>query len=99
MVDEVVTVLADVLKIVESENQDVTWAGAWWDEPRDMVSDLRNHLARLRKGDTSRMAELRLLFLPTGPLQEVSISSGWSTRYLKLAAQFDAATGGNTQEG
>ena len=90
----VVAVLEDVLKIVETETQDVSWAGGWWDEPADMTADLRDHLSRLRQADTSRMAELKVLFLPTGPLQEVSISSGWGTRFLDLAARFDAASTG-----
>lgn len=94
MVSGLVAVLEDVLKIVETETQDVSWAGGWWDEADDMTADLRDHLSRLRQADTSRMAELKVLFLPTGPLQEVSISSGWSTRYLDLAARFDAASNG-----
>jgi hypothetical protein len=85
------SVLADVLRIVETEPQDVGWASAW-DEAGDMVSDLRDHLSRLQRGDTSRMPELNALFLPTGPLQEVSISSGWGSRYLDLADRFDATS-------
>jgi hypothetical protein len=94
VVDSVVRVLEDVLKIVETRTQNVDWAGGWWDEAGDMVADLRDHLSRLRRADTSRMDELRTLFLPTGPLQDVSISSGWGTRYVELAARFDAASAG-----
>ena len=28
-------------------------------------------------------------FAPTGPLQEISISNGWSEMFLKLAEQYD----------
>jgi hypothetical protein len=34
-----------------------------------------------------------VLFLPTGPIQEVSISSGWSEDYLRLAGLVDEITG------
>jgi hypothetical protein len=34
---------------------------------------------------------LRVLFAPTGPLQEVSVHSGWGDAFLALAERFDAA--------
>jgi hypothetical protein len=34
---------------------------------------------------------LRLLFGPTGPLQETSIASGWADEFLLLAARVDDA--------
>jgi hypothetical protein len=34
---------------------------------------------------------LSILFAPTGPIQEVSLSSGWGGEFLKLASTFDAA--------
>jgi hypothetical protein len=33
-----------------------------------------------------------LLFAPTGPIQEVSLSSGWGETFLELAERVDAAT-------
>ncbi|WP_194814929.1 hypothetical protein [Nocardia sp. XZ_19_385] len=37
----------------------------------------------------ARPHTLVVLFAPTGPLQDLSISSGWAERYLELAARFD----------
>jgi hypothetical protein len=34
---------------------------------------------------------LSILFAPTGPIQEVAISSGWGEEFLTLAGRFDAA--------
>jgi hypothetical protein len=34
---------------------------------------------------------MEVLFAPTGPIQEVSISSGWGEAFLSLAERFDAA--------
>jgi len=34
---------------------------------------------------------MRVLFAPTGPIQEVSLSSGWGDAFLKIAEQFDRA--------
>jgi hypothetical protein len=90
VIREVVQVVEDVLAILEAEPQDVAWSR--WDEPAEMVADLRDHVALLRRGDVSQVPELRLLFAPTGSLQEVAISSGWGERFLGLAARFDAAS-------
>ncbi|MEH1017773.1 hypothetical protein V6U90_32480 [Micromonospora sp. CPCC 206060] len=37
---------------------------------------------------------LTVLFAPTGPIQEVSLSSGWGDEFLALADRFDAALAG-----
>jgi hypothetical protein len=34
---------------------------------------------------------LSWVFAPTGPLQEVSLRSGWGAEFLAFAARFDAA--------
>ncbi|WP_144126591.1 hypothetical protein [Catellatospora sichuanensis] len=36
---------------------------------------------------------LSVLFAPTGPIQEVALSSGWGEEFLTLAARFDDASG------
>ncbi|MFF5235251.1 hypothetical protein [Dactylosporangium sp. NPDC000521] len=37
---------------------------------------------------------LSILFAPTGPIQEVAISSGWGDAFLEPADRFDAAVAG-----
>lgn len=82
-------VVVDVAALVETRPQDLDWT-RWADQPT-MVADLRDHIRRLRACDASRLDELRLIFAPTGSLQEASISSGWAETYLLLAARFDSA--------
>ncbi len=36
---------------------------------------------------------LTVLFAPSGPIQEVSLASGWSDTFLGLASRFEAAMG------
>ncbi|MBO4205877.1 hypothetical protein [Micromonospora echinofusca] len=38
---------------------------------------------------------LTILFAPTGPIQEVSLSSGWGDEFVALADRFDAAMAGH----
>jgi ferredoxin len=37
--------------------------------------------------------DLSVLFAPTGPIQEVGVSSGWGEAFLELAERFDRAAG------
>lgn len=82
-------VVAEVVALVETRPQDLGWTQ--WDDQPTMVADLHDHIRRLRTDDASRVDELRVVFAPTGSLQEASISSGWAETYLVLAARFDAA--------
>lgn len=40
-------------------------------------------------GNELNRDELKLLFAPTGDLQETSIANGWAEEYLSLSAKFD----------
>ena len=54
------------------------------------AEEIDAHIARFARAarDTGWMA---VLFLPTGPIQEVSLSSGWGDEFVALADRFDRA--------
>ncbi|GAA4581424.1 hypothetical protein GCM10023194_12620 [Planotetraspora phitsanulokensis] len=84
---EALRIMEEVLAIVQSVPHDTSWTSYEdWDAA---VADIRDHVERLRLGDLSRRSDLRLLFAPTGRLQELAIGNGWSGRYLTLAGRFD----------
>ncbi|MEU7767644.1 hypothetical protein AB0B25_21275 [Nocardia sp. NPDC049190] len=87
-VAEIVDILDHVLAIVQRVPQDLTWQARYSDE-RELVDDLTDHAGRIRRGDVSRMSDLRFLFLPTGPLCEIAASSGWLDVYAMLGNRFD----------
>ena len=58
-----------------------------------LLAELDQHAARLAVGDLSAKGALQRLFAPTGPLQEISISSGWGEEFLELARALDRAMG------
>jgi hypothetical protein len=86
---ELVSVLKAAKALVTRKGNEFAWS-SWMDEA-DAVRELDEHIARLEKGDLSKAEDLRVLFLPTGPMQELSLSSGWADEFLKLADRFDAA--------
>ncbi|GAB0107101.1 hypothetical protein JMUB6875_60930 [Nocardia sp. JMUB6875] len=60
-----------------------------YDEVDDLVSDLDQHVARLRQGDLSGLRELGFLFAPAGSFCEIAASSGWLDEYAELGNRFD----------
>ena len=63
------------------------------DGRRAGLQELNGHIAGLEAGEPMRRIRLETLFAPTGPLQEVSVSSGWGEEFLNMARRFDAAMG------
>jgi hypothetical protein len=88
--DDVAQLVGELVELVESSPQDLSFAGYWSDRD-DVLTDLRDHHDRLRRGDTSRLSLLKTLFNPAMPLQDMAMASGWGDRYLRLAARFDEA--------
>ena len=54
-----------------------------------ILNSLDSCLVQLSDGSSLNVNELKLLFLPTGPLQETSIDNGWGDEFLELASEFD----------
>jgi hypothetical protein len=85
---QLVEIIDDLLTIVQSNRQDLNWQPDYSNE-RDLIEDLRDHAERMRRGDSSRLPELRYVLLPTGALNEIAFSSGWGESYVRLANRFD----------
>ena len=78
--------LAAVLRCISA-----AWSGY---EPDELRSEIYSFLERAGAGqslDEAGRGRLRLLFAPTGALQETFISSGWGREFVELAARFDDA--------
>lgn len=63
-----------------------------WDDTTHAVREIDQHLNELQSGHVPTQA-MWVVFAPTGKLQEVSLSSGWSEEYMELASRFDDALG------
>jgi hypothetical protein len=94
---ELAGILNDVVAVCEASPQNVDWAG--YEDQSELLEDLRQHIRRLRTGDLRGLSDLRVLFLPTGPLQDIAIDSGWHEIYLVLASRFDEAYRRQIHEG
>jgi hypothetical protein len=91
---ELAAVLRRIAELLSRDDCDVGWST--YERPEEIRAEIEPLLekadAGVALGDGER-ARLRLLFAPTGPLQEASISSGWGTEFLSLATRFDQPPG------
>jgi hypothetical protein len=58
---------------------------------RDALEEIDTLLSALRAGIIPSALTLHVLFAPTGPIQEVSLNSGWGDVFIELADRFDNA--------
>jgi hypothetical protein len=63
-------------------DSDYSWSS--WEDTADAVAEIDALLAQLRDGVVPA-GQLAVVFGPTGPMQEVSLSSGWGDDFTSLA--------------
>jgi hypothetical protein len=94
------TALASVLEeargLLAAAENDFSWSS--WRDQHDALDEIDALLSELRSGILPSALTLHVLFAPTGPIQEVSLSSGWGDVFIELAQRFDdAMAGGNVE--
>ena len=67
-------------------DNDFSWSS--WPDQAAALAEIDQHLDWLSRGG---VPDLSLLLVPTGPAQEVSLSSGWGEEYLQVAERIEAA--------
>ena len=82
-------VLREARGLLASPGDDFVWSS--WHGPADALAELDGLIGSLEAGRLPARHAITVLFAPTGPIQEVSLSSGWSERFVELAEECDAA--------
>jgi hypothetical protein len=80
-------ILTDARALLARPANDFSWSS--WKDQEAALAEVDALIAEVRLGQ--RPETLDVLFLPTGPIQEVSLSSGWAREFLELADRYDAA--------
>jgi hypothetical protein len=62
-----------------------------WRDGEAALREIDTLIAAVASGAMPEPTHVELLFAPTGPIQEVSLSSGWGQAFLELAERVDAA--------
>jgi hypothetical protein len=82
--DRLIAILVETRELLASPRNDFAWSS--WRDQDAALAEIDALLSQLRSGS---MPELSILFAPTGPIQEVSVSSGWGGRFLELSSRLD----------
>ena len=87
--EKLVAVLREAAVLLARPQNDFAWSS--WEDAGEAQTEISRHIAALEAGELPPRLQLTVLFAPTGPIQEVSISSGWGEEFLSLAERFDRA--------
>lgn len=81
---KLITVLKETRAFLALESNDFSWSS--WRDQDQAIAEIDSIIAELENGS---VPDIRVLFAPTGSIQEVSLSSGWGREFLELAERFD----------
>ena len=68
---------------------DFSWSS--WEDQKAALDEIDAHIEQVLAGV---VPNIHVLYAPTGPIQEVSLSSGWGHEFIALADRFDNAMAG-----
>jgi hypothetical protein len=92
-VDDARQQLANVLRearaLLALPGNDFAWSS--WGDADAALAEVDGLVATLEAGRLPSRLIVSALFAPTGPIQEVSLSSGWADEFLALATRCDTA--------
>jgi hypothetical protein len=88
-VARLVSIFEEARGLLTAADNDFTWSS--WRDREDALVEIDTLLSELRSGILPSARTLVVLFAPTGPIQEVSLSSGWGDAFIALAERFDDA--------
>ena len=81
---KLLTLLKETRALISRDGNDFSWSS--WRDQDHAISERDAIIAEVEKGF---IPEIGVLFAPTGPIQEVSLRSGWGNEFLELAERFD----------
>ena len=82
-------VLREARSLLARPGNNFDWSS--WEDAEAALREVDGLIAAIELGKLPERIAVSVLFAPTGPIQEVSISSGWAKEFLDLASRFDAA--------
>ena len=82
--NKLITILREAKAFLALDGNDFSWSS--WRDQNQAIYEIDSIIIKLENGS---VPDIRVLFAPTGPIQEVSLSSGWGHEFIELAEQFD----------
>ena len=88
--DALLDALRETRALLARPENNFDWSS--WENGEAALREIDVLIASLNDGTLRDPKDVTVLFAPTGPVQEVSVSSGWGDAFLELADRVDAAT-------
>ncbi|MBA4361660.1 MULTISPECIES: hypothetical protein [Pseudomonas] len=85
--ERLIHILEASIELVSMEENNFDWSS--WEDAAAAEAELLGLVNLLKAGTLPERLKVAVLFAVTGPLQEVSLSSGWANTFLRLAGTFD----------
>lgn len=89
MDSEFIALLERIAMRLESSH-DPVWSSASVEDMRELLS---GSIAALKRQEEPDIESLKLAFLPTSSIQEISMENGWAEDYLRMAGELDKFIG------
>lgn len=86
---ELIEVLRESRAFLARSDNDFAWSS--WIDASAALQEIDGLISCVESGSLPPRGDITVLFLPTGPIQEVALSSGWGEEFLDLAARSDRA--------
>lgn len=83
--------LEDAKKLLALPDNDYAWSS--WGDSKTALAEIDDIITTIKNDQRIDLLTLKVIFAPTGPMQEVSLSSGWADAFLKLEDRFDKVVG------
>jgi hypothetical protein len=80
-------VLESAMELVSIPDNDFVWSS--WTDASQAKAEIQSLIGQVESGSLPSKVKVSVLFAPTGPLQELSLGSGWADSFLKVAERFD----------
>ncbi|MHC5538166.1 hypothetical protein ACYOEI_08050 [Singulisphaera rosea] len=84
---ELIAILEEARAFLTLPGNEFAWSS--WRDAEEALREIDGLLGLLQFGALPNRSQVSVLFAPTGPIQEVSLSSGWGDDFLRLADRFD----------
>jgi hypothetical protein len=85
--EALIHVLESSIELVQIPDNDFAWS--YWEDADQAKAEINQLISVVKSGKLPERVEVAVIFAPTGPLQEISLSSGWAEPFLKVAEKYD----------
>lgn len=86
-IESLIHVLEASIELISLPENDFSWST--WEGEEQAKAELLGLVSTLKSGELPKKLDVSVLFAATGPLQELSLSSGWADTFLKVADKYD----------